>query len=165
MQIKKFIFFFVILAVFQGKAQELQPSLLSTSGDFFSNESYSISWSLGEIAIETFTQTNNILTQGFQQSRLTTTGIQENPLQENQIQLYPNPAPDKLFLSFNSYVVQTYQLEIFDLIGSKKISEKVETNSRIAEIDINDLEPGTYMLVLKSNEKNSTNTFIFQKAD
>lgn len=165
MQIKKTIIFLIILLVFQGKAQELSPSLLSTSGDFFTNGSYSISWSLGEIAIETFTQLENILTQGFQQTRLTTTGIQEKPLQKNQIQLYPNPASDKLYISFNSDEVLSYHLEIFDLIGSKKISEKIETNSKITEIRLNDLEPGTYMLVIKPDGKNSTTTFIFQKVD
>ena len=162
---KKLIYFSLILIAFQGKAQELQSSLLSTSGDFFSNDSYSISWSLGEIAIETFTQTNNILTQGFQQTRLTTTGIQENSIQKNEIQVYPNPASDKLYISFSSGVNLSYHLEIFDLIGSKKISEKIESKSKIAKIGLNDLQPGTYMLVLKSNEKNSKNTFIFQKAD
>lgn len=162
---KKLISFFLILVVIQGNTQELAPSLLSTSGDFFSTNNYSVSWSLGEIAIETFSQSGNIITQGFQQTRLTTTGIQENSVKKNAIQLYPNPASDKLFLNFNSYDVQSYQLEIFDLIGSKKISEKIETNSKITEIKLNDLEPGTYMLVIKSKEKNSTNTFIFQKAD
>lgn len=165
MLIKKLILFLFILAVYQGKAQEIQSSLLSTSGDFFSNESYSISWSIGEIAIKTFTKPGNILTQGFQQTKLTTTGIKENPLKYSQVKLYPNPASEKLYLSFNSDVIQSYQLEIFDFIGSKKITEKIESGSITSEIGLNNLKPGTYMLVLKSNEGKTTNTFIFQKTD
>ena len=162
---KKLICFFLIIVAFQGQAQEIQPSLLSTSGDFFSSGSYSVSWSLGEIAIETFTQSENILTQGFQQSRLITTGIQKNTLQENQIQIYPNPASDKLYVRFNFDIMDLYQIEVFDLIGSKKISEKIRTSFEIVEIKLNDLEPGTYMLVIKPDEKYSISTFVFQKTD
>ena len=109
---KKLIFLFIIIAVFQGKAQEIQQSLLSTSGDFFKNESYSISWSLGEIAIETFTQTNTILTQGFQQSKLTTTGIKENTIDESQITIYPNPASNRISVNYNLYLYNSLLLKL-----------------------------------------------------
>ncbi len=162
---KKLIYLFLILGVFQGKAQEIQPSLLSTSGDFFSNESYSISWSLGEIAIETFAQTNNILTQGFQQTKLTTTGIKENTIEESQITIYPNPATDKIFVNFNSKEYSWYMLEIFDLIGSKKILQKIDKPSKKIVIEINDLESGIYLLHLKSDKNENPKSYLFQKID
>ena len=162
---RKLIYLFLILGVFQGKAQELQPSLLSTSGDFFKNESYSISWSLGEIAIETFTQTNNILTQGFQQTKLTTTGIKENTTEESQITIYPNPATDRIFVNFDSKEYSWYMLEIFDLIGSKKIRQEIKNRSEKIEIKISDLESGTYLLHLKSDKNENPKIYLFQKIE
>ena len=162
---KKLFLFFIILGFFQGKAQEIQSSLLSTSGDYYTNESYSISWSIGEIAIETFTQTNNILTQGFQQTKLTTTGIKDNTVAESQISLYPNPVTDLLFVSFDTEKTSYYILEIFDLIGSRKIQQRVKNYSERIEIKVSDLESGMYLLHLKSAENEYPTSFLFQKID
>ena len=49
------------------KGQYTSPEVIATAGDFFSNATVSISWTLGEITTETFTGSNVALTQGFQQ--------------------------------------------------------------------------------------------------
>ena len=48
-------------------AQSVSPEVISSSGDYFEGPNASLSWTLGEIATETFTSGNIILTQGFQQ--------------------------------------------------------------------------------------------------
>jgi hypothetical protein len=48
-------------------AQSLSPTVVASSGDYFTGTNASLSWTLGEIATETFTSGNYILTQGFQQ--------------------------------------------------------------------------------------------------
>lgn len=48
-------------------AQSLSPDVITASGDYYENANVSISWTLGETVTETFTGTNVILTQGFQQ--------------------------------------------------------------------------------------------------
>lgn len=51
--------------------QSLSRELISTTGNFFTNGSINISWSLGETVTETVTTPNVILTQGFQQPDFT----------------------------------------------------------------------------------------------
>jgi hypothetical protein len=48
-------------------AQTLSPEVISSAGGYFENTDASLSWTLGETVTETFTGTNVILTQGFQQ--------------------------------------------------------------------------------------------------
>ncbi|MEZ5198314.1 MAG: hypothetical protein R2764_18570 [Bacteroidales bacterium] len=48
-------------------AQSIDRDVLSSAGDYFEGPNSSISWTLGEIATETLTDGNFILTQGFQQ--------------------------------------------------------------------------------------------------
>jgi hypothetical protein len=64
---KKILFFVCMAAAIAMQAQSLCPSVISTSGGYSSGFSASLSWTLGEIATETFSNGSVILTQGFQQ--------------------------------------------------------------------------------------------------
>ncbi|MCD4697881.1 MAG: hypothetical protein K8S16_16775 [Bacteroidales bacterium] len=48
-------------------SQSVSPEVVSSAGDYFEGANASLSWTLGEIATETYTSGNIILTQGFQQ--------------------------------------------------------------------------------------------------
>jgi len=79
-------------------AQTVSPEVISTSGDYFSNASASLSWTLGELATETLTAGNITLTQGFQQTySLQITGINlqsivllEGPFNGTEMNTYLN---------------------------------------------------------------------------
>lgn len=58
------IFLFVPVFIY---AQSVSPEVVTSSGDYYENANVSLSWTLGEIATETYTNGNVILTQGFQQ--------------------------------------------------------------------------------------------------
>jgi len=48
-------------------AQSIERDVVASSGDFFEGTNISLSWTIGEIATETYDNGSNILTQGFQQ--------------------------------------------------------------------------------------------------
>lgn len=65
---KKVLFCLVIFNIpFLISAQSVSPEVISSAGDYYENVNGSLSWTLGEIATETYTAGNIILTQGFQQ--------------------------------------------------------------------------------------------------
>lgn len=65
---KKIIFSLIIILIpFFITAQSVSPEVISSSGDYYEGANGSLSWTLGEIATETFSSGNVILTQGFQQ--------------------------------------------------------------------------------------------------
>jgi hypothetical protein len=58
----------ICLAMFKRiNAQTLSPQVIASAGGYQSNASASLSFTIGETVIQTFTSPNNILTQGFQQ--------------------------------------------------------------------------------------------------
>jgi len=73
-------------------SQSLPRELISTAGDFHTNGSINISWSLGETVTETATTPNVILTQGFQQPDFTGLQILQIPEGWSGISTYLIPA-------------------------------------------------------------------------
>ncbi|MEZ5082109.1 MAG: hypothetical protein R2750_01450 [Bacteroidales bacterium] len=66
MKTLKLLSFFAIFPVLI-YAQSVSPEVISSAGDYYEGTNVSLSWTLGEIATETYTNGNVILTQGFQQ--------------------------------------------------------------------------------------------------
>jgi len=52
-------------------AQSIERDVVASSGDYYEGANISLSWTLGEIAVETYDNGSNILTQGFQQPGIT----------------------------------------------------------------------------------------------
>ena len=52
-------------------AQSIERNVIASSGDYYEGANLSISWTLGEIATESYIGVDNIITQGFQQPDIT----------------------------------------------------------------------------------------------
>ncbi len=57
--------------IFTCVSQSIERSVVASSGDYFEGAGISLSWTLGEIATETYSNGSIILTQGFQQPDIT----------------------------------------------------------------------------------------------
>ncbi|HOZ52754.1 MAG TPA: T9SS type A sorting domain-containing protein, partial [Chitinophagaceae bacterium] len=79
-----------------------------------------------------------------------------NNVTKNQAQLYPNPAENELFVKGNSTMV--YQIEIFNVNGSKMLSTSSKGNQAI---NISELPSNLYMVkVSDSNGKSEFAKFM-----
>lgn len=65
----------------------------------------------------------------------------------NDVLLFPNPAEDFLFLSFENFNYDN--LEIYDILGNKVIVESILYRSSPYKIDISGLNAGVYYLRIK----------------
>ncbi len=65
--------------------------VVSTAGSHGETTAGSLSWTVGEPVIETITDGTNTLTQGFQQSKLTVTAINDLKFPGIELSVYPNP--------------------------------------------------------------------------
>jgi hypothetical protein len=84
----KFIFIATILSCcYQSNAQEV----VTSGGDYFSNSSGSLSFTMGEPIVETFLGTTKILTQGFQQTRLLIVNVEDFQFSKINAEVFPNP--------------------------------------------------------------------------
>jgi hypothetical protein len=125
--------------------------LVSTAGDFFQNNSGSLSFSIGELAIETFSTASIILTQGFHQTNLVAVSIKEMPGLDYEITVYPNPVQDFVTLKIPKEKLVGKQFKLYDTNGKLlqiKLIEATET-----EISFSKLAPATYFLKVGEGEK------------
>ncbi len=144
---KLFIFFGLFISLnFAVAAQEL----ISSSGDFFKNSEFSVSWSVGEPITETVSNTSNIFTQGFHQSLLNTSVIYELSDIEFQIKIAPNPVSDFLTLTINKSENLSY--ELYDFNGKLLEKKKIQAENTI--ITFNRYAFAAYFLKILKNNQN-----------
>jgi hypothetical protein len=132
------------------KSQSLSPEVISTAGDYFVGTNASVSWTLGETVIETYTSSGTILTQGFQQLSYTIVSIDEPPISKNanngHINVYPNPATDFINVDFIDITHSGVMAQMYDLQGKKMMEEQMQTNPAHRQLDLSKIAKGSYIL-------------------
>ncbi|MDZ7740641.1 MAG: T9SS type A sorting domain-containing protein [Bacteroidota bacterium] len=70
------------------------------------------------------------------------------------LQIYPNPAKDKLNISLNKKDERVLQIEIFSVTGSRMHTEKIEQGCGIFDIsiDVSKLPKGMYIVRINDGE-------------
>lgn len=150
-----------------GKAQTTTPNVVATSGDFYTSVAGSLSWTLGEVSVETFTAGNTILTQGFQQPvNLFTTGIGSAQI-VSSISAYPNPVLNTLNLDFNKNVSGNVKVEVFDMKGTLVYAETLVATAKENSMKLNFLEyaPGIYLLKFSDSSNKDPQTIKIFKTN
>ncbi|RLD50204.1 MAG: hypothetical protein DRI94_09255 [Bacteroidetes bacterium] len=154
---KKINLIFILISVFffNINAQEV----ISSSGDYFVNSNGSISWTMGETITETFTDGTNILTQGFQQSRLSASSVFELEDMGITVKISPNPTQDIINLYIDNIEGINYQL--YDFNG--KIIKQAVVNSCNTRIFFSEFSSAAYFLkIMKGSQVINTFQIIKQ---
>lgn len=78
-----------------------------------------------------------------------------------ELNIFPNPAKDYIKLQFDK--TNQYQVEIYDLIGNKVLSEThvVDIGTEL-EFDLNNFETGVYIMHISSNEATTIKKFAIK---
>lgn len=142
----------------------LSPSVLSSGGDYFESTDMSISWAIGELAVNTLQGGNLILTQGFQQPFDIGVGIKMNEMNWN-ILVYPNPVGDELRILFDVPSPGDYLIEIQDVTG-RVISQEIHKQVRPGEtviLNTSRLIHGIYFLKVISPDKEQVQVTSLRK--
>jgi len=151
---------------FASMAQLNTQNLLSTAGDYFETETVLLAWSLGEIATETLTGSNIILTQGFQQSKLNAVGIDETHTQtSNGITVYPNPSNGIANLVIDNYATNGNDMPnrylIYDIQGKLLVNEPILGSKTV--IDLKQFSGSVYYIKLLNTETLWFKSLVIQK--
>ena len=141
----------LLFTSFLSNAQEV----IATQGDYFSNTNGSITFTIGEVVVETLSNGSNNITQGFNnQAELVVLGVDDI---ENDFQalVFPNPVADNLQLDIVDYTGLNYR--IYDLQG-RLISSKniLETKTNI---NLSKYSDGIYLLLLLNENNQKLKTY------
>lgn len=136
--------------------QQLAPSVVASSGGYYSNIAGSLSFTTGELAlIETYSSPFAILTQGFQQAFDFGTSVYWPGDSDFGYVIFPNPSDGEITLviqSTSDVVVETIINDILcKEIYRKRIDQEFETTMH--PIDLSTIAAGSYLIRLIVNEQ------------
>ncbi len=136
--------------VFIAKSQTVSPELISSAGDNFSNSNYQLEWSIGEIQTETYSNTENVLTQGFHQNSYIVTTV-EDLRADFKISVYPNPTADFISLNVQNLEFENMQYTITDLTG--RLLQNGNITNDIEQFNFSNYAVGTYFISVQQNSQ------------
>jgi hypothetical protein len=120
----------------------MAQQVVATAGSTLSNTSGSISYTIGESVAQTLTKDDKTLTQGFHQTTISVSIVNELKDIDFSITVFPNPATD--------YLTQ-YIASLYDINGMLLLNKKFEGNE--TTISMGNLIPAIYFLKVTDNNK------------
>jgi len=92
------------------------------------------------------------------------TNVNEKINTKNQFNVYPNPASDILNIAFQSEVDQVAEINLLDVMGRKmlnyKNTQQFKKGANQMQLNVADLSPGLYYLIISTFDKNLTQKLI-----
>lgn len=128
--------------------------VISSQGDSYSNTNNTLDFTIGEPVVETVTDGTNSLTQGFHQTLLTITSIEDFDV-DLGVNIFPNPTAEKVNLTIEKFEGVTFYL--FDVTG-KLLQEALITEQQTF-IKVSGYAKGSYLLKLEGKENKSLKTY------
>lgn len=148
-------FFTILTCAFSLNAFAQTENVISNGGNTSTNANGSITWTIGEVVINTIESPDAHLTQGFNQEWLHFLNV-ENYSEKINITVFPNPTTQYINIESD----KKSDLTIYD--ASNKIV-KVEKVEKQDQVDLSDLAPGIYfMQFYRKNSKLKTIKIIIQ---
>jgi hypothetical protein len=146
-----FLLFVVSLSV---SGQEIKQQVVSSAGEFSvsGDNSVSLSWTLGEIAIATVQSGSGdiILTQGFQQSKLLIDLIRKNPDLGVKVSIFPNPTNEIVNINFSEGLDGETDIYLSSADGRLVYTGKLLSGDLLKQINMQQYPGGTYILRIQN---------------
>jgi hypothetical protein len=123
---------------------EVWLNVTGSGGEYYLKNNGSLSWTLGEVVIETLEGASHFLTQGFDQPEETIThsDIQKK---ESAMVVFPNPFQSKLNIHITPFS-EPVSGTIYSNTG--QALKNFILNDPVSEIQLNELKPGMYFIRL-----------------
>ena len=141
--------------VFSVYSQEV----ISSAGHYDETSGAQVSWTIGEPAIETIISEGNILTQGFQQTKMVITAVIS--YNENiQVFIYPNPTDDLVNIDIFGLQFSETKVGVYTMEGKLLKQQYLITSTSV--LNIHGLASGSYLLKV-TDKNNPIKTFKLVK--
>ena len=146
--------------LFLAAQTKIERQVLGISGTSVQAVSFSLDWTLGEVAVASHNSPFGSLTEGFQQAfvKIETPFISVKNVSE--ILITPNPASSFVVVKFLQEPKENIHWELFDITG-KSMQRNTFDLSSYHEIDVSSYPDGIY--VLKISGENNIQTHRITK--
>jgi hypothetical protein len=138
-----------------GHAQSLIPESVNSAGANFSQGNVSLSFTVGELAVLTFIDSDgNSIRGGFiAGTALSTIGIHEPDVSIIGVTVYPNPTPDILNIHISHSSIDQVYISLLDMLGREVYSGKYAAISHLISLNMASNPSGTYILTIRDINK------------
>lgn len=138
---------FILIFLHGIAAAQVKQEVIASAGTYFASPWISISWTLGETMVPTFSSRDVILTHGFQQ-HLIVTAIEDNLETLFKISVFPNPSALTITVRLDPPVDDEIKVLLFNTQGIIVKTEFIESTMVEKQINLQDLPSGVYLLKL-----------------
>ena len=146
---KRIIVTFILTFAFSAMLSA-QSSLVGTGGEATGNGG-SVSYSVGQIAVQSNSDGTASVSEGVQQPyEISVVGVDNYPGITLHAVLYPNPTQGRLKLEISNLQFEG-EVKVFDVDGKYLLSNKIEGET--TEFDISSYAPGTYYVNVYSGKQ------------
>ena len=146
----KYIYLLMLLIVsVTSNAQTIEREVVSSNGNFYSNSAGQLSTTLGEPVISTVNNGTNELTQGFQQTKITVTGIEDYQTEFN-MNVYPNPVSEQVTIEIKE-IKEAISFSIYTTEGKLIMTSKLTELQ--TKLNIEGFAKGNYFLNITEQNK------------
>ena len=148
------------ISVNNGNYNTLQLASLPSSETFISHTNNALKKNSVAVNSNSFTITVPALSTTAILLRATTTGVPELRNQPAGIEIYPNPATDKINVKISSTFEEPTDIVVFDLYGRKiQTARMIFDGHSPITLNISTLKRGFYLLSVKNSHFTSTKSF------
>ena len=147
-------------------AQSLSPQVLSSAGEYKTIGSGSLSYTVGETEVKTYTQNGQVLTQGFQQPQEILSSLLDAQTEAIGFEIYPSPADQSVFTAWDIPADGEVRISITDAQGKLVYNDfnRSETEGRtILPIHTAQLASGNYVISFAYMSENLTTPHVVSK--
>jgi hypothetical protein len=150
----RLIFFTSLFSVLGcvANAQTLDRTVVASAGKVLVSGGLSLEFTLGETVVGQFSNSSNILSQGFNQGDANATNSVRSTAPELYVKVWPNPASSLLKVSVDESAVAS----VCDLSGKTILVDISLLKNQEGAIDISSLSSGIYFLKISTASKSAT---------
>ncbi len=82
---------------------------------------------------------------------------------EATLNIYPNPASDKIYIDLGSININQIQVNVYDIVGKKINTKLIDNQTNIYELNVNNCKNGFYLININVNGYQITKKIMIQK--
>lgn len=142
--------------------QSISPQVIASAGTHYAAGNAQLSWTVGEPVITTVSNGSNIITQGFHQTLLNATAVEEQTVAGINVNVFPNPTQDMLNVNIINNL-KDLQMELFDMNGKLLQAQKIGAAQGTVQVNMTEYARANYLLRVFAVDGSVNYTYKVQK--
>lgn len=142
--------------------QSISPQVIAAAGTHYAAGNAQLSWTVGEPVITTVSNGSNTITQGFHQTLLSATAVEEQTVAGINVNVFPNPVQDMLNVNITNNL-KDLQMELFDMSGKLLQARKIGAAEGSVQVNMTEYARASYLLRVYAADGSVNYTYKVQK--